>query len=32
MYFRKAKALKPKTPELVQAIKDMEKYMSRIPG
>ena len=32
MYFRKAKTLKPTTPELVQAIKDMEKYMSRIPG
>lgn len=32
MYFRKAKALKPSTPELVQSIKDMEKYMSRIPG
>ncbi len=32
MYFRKAKNLKPITPELVQAIKDMDKYMSRIPG
>lgn len=32
MYFKKAKALKPSTPELVQAIRDMEKYMSRIPG
>lgn len=31
-YFRKAKNLKPTTPELVKAIKDMEKYMSRIPG
>lgn len=31
-YFRKAKTLKPSTPELVQAIKDMEKYMARIPG
>lgn len=32
MYFKKAKALKPKTEELVKTIKDMEKYMSRIPG
>lgn len=32
MYFRKAKALKPTTEELVKSIKDMEKYMSRIPG
>jgi len=31
-YFRKAKNLKPTTPELVQSIRDMEKYMSRIPG
>lgn len=32
MHFRKARSLKPKTPELVDAIKEMEKYMSRIPG
>ncbi|HZH68377.1 MAG TPA: tetratricopeptide repeat protein [Chitinophagales bacterium] len=32
MYFRRAKRLNPKTQELVTAIKDMEKYMSRIPG
>jgi tetratricopeptide (TPR) repeat protein len=32
MYFRKAKNLKPTTEELVKSIKDMEKYMSRIPG
>ena len=32
MYFKKAKALKPTTPELVSNIKDMEKYVSRIPG
>lgn len=32
MYFKKAKALKPTTPELVNNIKEMEKYVSRIPG
>ena len=32
MYFKKAKNLKPTTGELVKTIKDMEKYMSRIPG
>ncbi|MCO5247358.1 MAG: hypothetical protein M9887_00190 [Chitinophagales bacterium] len=32
MYFKKAKNLKPSTAELVKTIKDMEKYMSRIPG
>lgn len=32
MYFKRAKLLRPKTQELVSAIKDMEKYMSRIPG
>jgi tetratricopeptide (TPR) repeat protein len=32
MYFSKAKNLKPATEELVKSIKDMEKYMSRIPG
>ncbi len=32
MYFRKAKKLNPKTPEIVSSIKEMEKYMSRIPG
>jgi tetratricopeptide (TPR) repeat protein len=32
LYFKKAKALKPTTPELVNNIKEMEKYVSRIPG
>lgn len=32
LYFKKAKALKPTTPELISNIKDMEKYVSRIPG
>ncbi len=31
-YFRKTKALKPTTPELVKQIKEMEKYISRMPG
>jgi small-conductance mechanosensitive channel len=31
-YYRKAKALKPKTPELVKQINDMDKYISRLPG
>lgn len=31
-YFRKAKALKPKTEEIAQQIKLMEKNISRIPG
>lgn len=31
-YFKKAKALKPKGKMLVDQIKEMDKYMSRIPG
>ncbi len=31
-YFRKAKALKPKTDEIVKQIKEMDKYIARIPG
>jgi len=31
-FFRKAKACKPKTKEVVEQIKDIEKYISRIPG
>jgi tetratricopeptide (TPR) repeat protein len=31
-YFRKTKALKPTTPQLVDQIKQMEKYITRIPG
>lgn len=31
-YFKKAKALKPKSPEIKSQIVDMEKYMARIPG
>src|SRR6201996_1083528 len=31
-FFRKAKALKPTTPQIVQQIKEIEKYISRIPG
>lgn len=31
-FFRKAKACKPKTPEILKQIKDIEKYISRIPG
>lgn len=31
-FFRKAKALKPTQGELVKQIKEMEKYISRIPG
>ena len=31
-YFRKAKALKPTTPQIVDQIKQIEKYISRIPG
>ena len=31
-FFRKAKALKPTTPEIVKQLKDIEKYISRIPG
>ena len=31
-YFRKAKALKPKTKQVVDQIKEIEKYISRMPG
>jgi tetratricopeptide (TPR) repeat protein len=31
-YFRKAKALKPTTKQIVDQIKQIEKYISRIPG
>src|ERR1700760_266847 len=31
-FFRKAKALKPTTPQIVQQIKEIERYISRIPG
>lgn len=31
-YFRKAKALKPKTEQVIGQIKEIEKYISRIPG
>jgi tetratricopeptide (TPR) repeat protein len=31
-FFRKAKALKPTTAEIVKQIKEIEKYISRIPG
>lgn len=31
-YFRRAKALKPKTEQLVSQISQMEKYIARIPG
>jgi tetratricopeptide (TPR) repeat protein len=31
-FFRKAKALKPTTKEIVNQIKEIEKYISRIPG
>ncbi|MFN7312944.1 MAG: tetratricopeptide repeat protein [Bacteroidota bacterium] len=31
-FFRRAKACKPKNDQVVSQIKDMEKYMSRVPG
>jgi Tfp pilus assembly protein PilF len=31
-FFRKAKALKPTTAQIVDQIKQIEKYISRIPG
>ncbi len=31
-FFRKAKALKPTTPQLVDQIKQIEKYIARMPG
>lgn len=32
MYFTKAKALKPKTEQVVKQIKEMDKYIGRLPG
>lgn len=32
MYFSKAKALKPKTEQVVKQIKEMDKYIGRLPG
>lgn len=31
-YYRKAKALKPTTPQIVDQIKQMDKYITRMPG
>lgn len=31
-FFRKAKAFKPETPQIVDQIKQLEKYISRMPG
>jgi len=31
-FFRKAKALKPTTPQIIDQIKQIEKYITRIPG
>jgi len=31
-FFRKAKALKPTTPQIVDQLKQMEKYIARMPG
>jgi hypothetical protein len=31
-YFRKAKAYKPTTKQVVDQIKEIEKYISRMPG
>ena len=31
-YFRKAKACKPTTPQIVDQIKQIEKYIARMPG
>ncbi|WP_225974168.1 tetratricopeptide repeat protein [Arachidicoccus ginsenosidivorans] len=31
-YFRKAKACNPTTPEVVSQIKEIQKYISRVPG
>lgn len=31
-FFRKAKALKPTTPQIVDQVKQIEKYISRMPG
>ena len=31
-YFRKAKGFKPTTPQIVDQIKQIEKYITRMPG
>ena len=31
-YFRKVKALKPTTPQIIDQVKQMEKYITRMPG
>jgi Tfp pilus assembly protein PilF len=31
-FFRRAKALKPTTPQIVDQIKQIERYISRMPG
>ena len=31
-YFRKVKSFKPTTPQIVDQVKQMEKYISRMPG
>ena len=31
-YFRKAKSFKPTTPQIVDQIKQIEKYITRMPG
>jgi hypothetical protein len=31
-FFRKAKACKPTTPQIVDQIKQIEKYIARMPG
>ena len=31
-FFKKTKALKPTSPEIVKQIKEIEKYITRIPG
>jgi len=31
-FFRKSKALRPTTPQIVDQIKQIEKYISRMPG
>ena len=31
-YFRKVKALKPTTPQILDQVKQMEKYITRMPG
>ena len=31
-YFRRTKALKPTTPQIIEQVKQIEKYISRMPG